>query len=80
MSKLDEDEIVEAQILINNMPSGNYELEKIFGDKWFSVRNPTDYGTRFKKTVELSLLSNISVGIKNTNNHRTYKISNQQTT
>ena len=75
MGKISNSELEKAQILINEKPPGVYELKDIYGKKWISIYNPTEFGMHFKEEVEGRKLEGISVGEKKSNNHQTYIIS-----
>jgi len=74
MVKLTASEITKAQILIDKKIPGVYELMYIYGNKWDSIPSPTDFGMRFKGSVENGMLNNIVLDMKKSNNHQTYKI------
>lgn len=71
---LTEDEIHEANYLIMATPSGIYELKDIYGNDWSNIESATDFGTRFKHTVEAGRLNHIETEGKKSNNHQLYRI------
>ena len=71
---LTERELFQAQHLISNCRPGIYELKAIFDDAWDRVPSPTEYGLRFKATVNAGLLMGIRhVGVRS-DNHNLYEI------
>jgi len=74
LKTLSQSQIDEAQAIINDTRAGIYELRDIYVDLWESVQNPTSFGMKFKATVVASLLFNIKLCKKKTNNHYTYEV------
>ncbi|OAO00386.1 hypothetical protein A8B75_18780 [Sphingomonadales bacterium EhC05] len=55
-------QLEECQILINNMPSGEYQIEDIYGEFNKENGDPRVFGKKFKKAVEDGKLENIELG------------------
>lgn len=71
---LSQEELHEAQCLINSMSCGIYELKEIYGGQWAKVATHTTFGKKFKLSVDSNFLKNIQAVSKKSNNHWLYKI------
>jgi len=62
-----EAEIISAQNLIDKMIIGEQRsLKEIYGDEWYAVHNPKDFGKKFKDAASTGALKNIKhIGIRN---------------
>ena len=64
----------QARGVIRTAAPGIYELSKLYGPKWLSIDNPTGFGMRFKRSVELGHLDRIGLVGKTSSNHWQYLI------
>ncbi len=74
MTILTNQELVQAQDIIDSAQPGVYELKQLYGSKWQSISSPTVFGANFKESVQSGQLRNIRLLSPKTNNHQTYEI------
>lgn len=64
-----------AQSRIDATEPGEYEVKDIVGEKWDMIANPTDWGRRFKQSVEAGDLTGIQNVGRNVQNHQIYRVA-----
>jgi hypothetical protein len=72
--KLTGDELTTAQELIDRAEPQTTTLKKLYGRSWDSIGSPTEFGMRFKASVDLRELQRISVAGKSGANAQLYVI------
>ena len=75
MDELTDEELAQAQRLIDNRLPGRCTLRELYGKKkWLSVPKPQSFGIRFMASVENGSLKGIRYVDRRTNNHHEYEI------
>lgn len=75
MDKVTSDYLDLAQSLIDDLPSGEYELSEIFGEHWKNLPGKKAFGKNFKREVKSKRIHNIMyVRTDEGSNHRFYQI------
>jgi hypothetical protein len=77
MKGLTKNELASVQVIINKTAPGEYELCEIYGDEWEKIESPTSFGANFKESVCNGDLRRIELKSRKTNNHQTYKITEE---
>jgi hypothetical protein len=72
---LTRDEIQDINARVALMKPGFYKAKDIFGDDWGSIKSPTSFGKKFRKSVLLNLISNVNFDRTQTDNHKSYGIN-----
>lgn len=72
---LNPDELAEAERIIRSAPPGQYTLPKLYGSGWASIVSPTNFGSRFRASVDKRQLVGISLLPQKTGaNHLQYLV------
>jgi len=72
--KLDASELKVAQALIDGSKPRTDTLKRLYGQKWSSITSPTEFGMRFKGSVQAGDLRDIEAAGTNTANAQLYSI------
>ena len=72
---LNPDELDEAERIIRLTSPGEYTLPKLYGSGWVLIVSPTNFGSRFRASVERQQLIGISLLPQKTGaNHLQYLV------
>lgn len=64
--ELNQDELSEATEIIRKAPAGTYTLKKLYGPVWNKIESPTNFGGRFKASVEAGRLAKVELQAEKT--------------
>lgn len=59
--ELDEVELVDAVEVVQGTRPGTYTLKQLYGARWKAIESPTNFGMRFKASVEAGRLQGIEL-------------------
>ena len=71
---LTEDEIELFQLVRVTVLPGAYTLRELFADVWEYIRDKTNFGKRFRRSVETGHLSGVARSGRTITNHQVYTV------